>query len=195
MMNRIVITILFATLCGLQSGKGQQISVSPVSFRLGDYHLKDTLGNEVGLDNYEDKIVVLKFWFTGCYACMVQTETMEPVKSYFRDYPDVVFLNINLDKERAKWSKSLAEGDPKIKRFRPSVNGRYSYEGDINYSTYPQGFDHQLAKALGIQVAPVLVIIGKKGEILDRNPPRPLPNNPHLADSLISLIQRYASFP
>lgn len=58
---------------------------------------KDIEGQEVDLAALKGKVVVLNFWFIGCYACVQEMpELNETVQAYQRK--DVVFLGLTFDK-------------------------------------------------------------------------------------------------
>ena len=57
-----------------------------------DFTVTDYEGNEVKLSDYKGKPVVLNFWTTWCYYCMVE---MPDFNEAYKEYPDVQFLMVN----------------------------------------------------------------------------------------------------
>ena len=58
---------------------------------------------------FKGKVVVFDFWATWCGPCRVQHPLYEQVKQRFRGNPDVVFLSIDTDEDRALVKPFLAE--------------------------------------------------------------------------------------
>lgn len=56
------------------------------------FSLKSINGENIDLSDYKGKIVVLDFWFAGCFPCRELTPKLLKLKE---KYPDVVFLGIN----------------------------------------------------------------------------------------------------
>lgn len=51
----------------------------------------------VSLDNYKDKVVVIKFWFAACPPCIKEIPKLNKVFKQYEFNPDVVFLAPSLD--------------------------------------------------------------------------------------------------
>lgn len=148
--------------------------------------LPDTAGNLIKAEDFEGKLVVMEFWFRGCIPCISLAKSMRPIIDHFSDRDDIVFIDVNLDKSKETWLKGLSKGD----LFYEEVV-HYSHPNSISLGTHPLGFNHPMAQYYGIKGAPVLIIIGKKGEILDRNPPRPrLLKNNNIKES-IQMLESY----
>lgn len=56
------------------------------------FSLKSINGENIDLSDYKGKIVVLDFWFAGCFPCRELTPKLLKLKE---KYPDVIFLGIN----------------------------------------------------------------------------------------------------
>jgi len=154
------------------------------------FSLPNAEGRLVKASDFKGKLVVMEFWFTGCAPCIALAKSMESVIDHFKNNEDVVFVSINLDREKEKWLHSLANGV----RFRhKDFDGHvdYVHPGAVSLSTYPYAFDHPIAKHYDIKGAPVLIIVGKEGEILDRNPPRPFFIKRETINEFIALIESH----
>jgi len=51
----------------------------------------------VSLDNYKDKVVVIKFWFAACPPCIKEIPKLNNVFKQYENNPDVIFLAPSLD--------------------------------------------------------------------------------------------------
>src|SRR5690606_279195 len=118
--------------------------------------------------------------------CLALAKAMEPIIEHFNGNDSVVFVNINLDKDKNRWLRSLVEGGT---LYRQHID--YVHPNSISLSTYPKGFQHPIAEYYGIIGAPALIIVGKEGEILNRNPPRPSFTSKETIDGFIALLEDY----
>lgn len=134
------------------------------------FELQDQYSNLVRMDDFKGKVVVLHFWFKGCAPCMLLAEPMAQMRKYYKDNPEVVFIDINLDEDTNTWLNAIREGGVVFKKKH-----FYTDSLSISLSTAPASFKNPLTAFYGIKGVPNLIIVGKKGEILERNPPRPLP--------------------
>lgn len=113
-----------------------------------DYELTDTNGKKVNLSQFDDKIVLIDFWFTGCgYCALYYTNVLSKIKEEFKG-TDVVFLSISLDRSFESWKKSIAGGE-------------YTDNKARNFYTSGLGFAHPIAKENGINGGPYVVLLSK----------------------------------
>lgn len=124
-----------------------------------NFILPATDGKLKSLREFRGNVVLVDFWFTGCSACKVLSDSLEKdVIPKFKEKP-VSFISIGLDKDKDKWLKSLADGG-------------YSAHGSINLFTEGLAFDHPLVKYYNIQGCPSLLLIDKYGFIVSVSPSR-----------------------
>jgi cytochrome c biogenesis protein CcmG/thiol:disulfide interchange protein DsbE len=104
--------------------------------------------NELNLDKYAGKVVILDFWASWCVPCRRSFPWMnEMQEKYAQD--GLVVIAVNLDRDAENAAAFLAE--------------------------YPAGFDvvydpqAGLAKEYEIQVMPTSFVIGRNGETIDRH--------------------------
>jgi thiol-disulfide isomerase/thioredoxin len=111
-----------------------------------DFTLPGVNGHDLPLATLKNKTVVLDFWATWCGPCKMQRPLYEEVEKKFGNRPDVVFISVNTDEERAlvppfvvaqKWTK-------------------------------PVYFDGGLADFVKISSIPTTLIVGKNGQIASR---------------------------
>lgn len=135
------------------------------------FELKDKEGKVVRMEDFKGKVVVLDFWYTRCIPCLVLAEPLAQIREYYKGNPDVVFIDINLDEDTDQWKNSLAQGT----KLGNNETLFYTDSLSLSVSTAPLGFNNPMNEFYKIKGVPTWIIVGKKGEILERNPPRPLP--------------------
>lgn len=123
-----------------------------------NFALQDTAGRIVKLSDFRGKAVLLDFWFTGCKPCLYLKAAMVPVMEEFKEKKDLVFITINVDKEKKLWIKSIH-------------SGLYTHSGSINLIA-PEGKDPVL-KNYNISSFPRLMLIGKTGKMVSMKLPTP----------------------
>lgn len=119
---------------------------------LPEFSLTDTLGNEVSLSQFKGNVLVLDFWYTGCFACARTYKVINPIIKEFEGKP-VKFISISEDKIRDVWIKSIHSGvytDPK----------------HINLSAGKMGATHPLFRYFQINAYPTVILIDKNGKII-----------------------------
>ncbi|MDR0842324.1 MAG: TlpA family protein disulfide reductase [Acidobacteriota bacterium] len=86
--------------CGRQSG-------SLIGNPAPSFKLQDVEGQEVSLEQFRGKIVLLDFWATWCEPCRM---TMPVVEKLSKEYPDdLVLLAVNLQETRDDVAPYVAE--------------------------------------------------------------------------------------
>lgn len=125
------------------------------------FELVDSSGEIVKLTKFSGKIVIIDFWFTGCYPCQLLNKAMKPIVQKYIDNSFVKFLSINVDRDKDTWLKSLSTGKY---THDESIN---LYIGDANKLS-----EHPLIRTYGLFSYPALFII-KDGKIFSANPPKP----------------------
>ena len=80
----------------LHWANAQQSLTSPEQVPL--FTLWDIHGNEVSLESYRDKVVLINFWATWCPPCVEEMPTMRDLKTHFTDQPFEI-LAVNMGEE------------------------------------------------------------------------------------------------
>ncbi len=73
------------------------------------FDLKNIHGENVSLSNLKNKIVVLDFWATWCAPCLMSFPAYQVVIEKYKEDPEVVFLFINLDKDKKDIEKEIKQ--------------------------------------------------------------------------------------
>ena len=112
-----------------------------------DFNMKDLNGNDLSLEQYRGKVILLDFWAVWCGPCIAE---MPNVKQVYDKYKDDNFqiIGISLDQSRDKLVDYLEK------------------EG----ITWPQFFDgngwqNQVAKMYGIRAIPHMYLIDGEGVV------------------------------
>lgn len=103
----------------------------------------DLKGNFISLENYYDKVVVLKFWFTACRPCVEEMPALNHLVANYQHNPDVVFLAPSIDK--------------------PEVINNFLNRQAFHYNILPEA--RPIAQAYNVLGYPTHVVIGKSGQV------------------------------
>ncbi len=122
-----------------------------------EFLLPDVNGKMVKLSDFKGKIVFIDFWYTGCGGCESYFQkVLSVVECRFKGCSDVVFVTINVDKDRDKWIKSVKSGE-------------YTSPDVVNLNTAGKGTDHPIISNYRVMSYPRPIIIDKQGKILVNN--------------------------
>ncbi|MDR0408039.1 MAG: TlpA family protein disulfide reductase [Campylobacteraceae bacterium] len=88
-MKKIVLIAFFMlSLIFAQTGDGVKIGEkSP------EISAKDLSGKSVKLDEFEDKVIVVRFWEKGCRHCMMEMPKLQELQDEYKD--DLTVIGIN----------------------------------------------------------------------------------------------------
>lgn len=117
-------------------------------------------GKKYSLSDFKGKLVFCKFWFNGCGGCSRLELDLKPLKAKFINNPNVVFISINVDKDKNNWFKGIERGI-------------YGSSHDLQLSTFPQGVQHPLIEFYHYHGFPQMLLIDQNGQIISSNPQRP----------------------
>ena len=106
---------------------------------------EDFLGNEVNLNNYHGKLIIINFWATWCAPCKEEMPSLDKL------YQDNNFKNLQIFAVNMEQSNTL-----KTKKFFT----------DLNIQKLEIFFDPNLnfVKEFNLRGMPTTVLINKKGE-------------------------------
>lgn len=113
-------------------------------------------GKQISLEDLKGKFVYVDIWATWCRPCLMQIPTLKEVEERYRD-KNIEFVSISVDREsdQQKWRKMVEE---------KQLGGLQLYAG--SNSEFHNNYQ--------ISSIPRFLLIGKEGELIDGNAPRPL---------------------
>ena len=128
-------------------------------------------GNRVSLADLKGKYVFVDIWATWCGPCLQQLPAMKELEEKYRDAGiEFVSISVDNDSDKAKWQKMVQEKE--MAGIQLFAGRGSSFHQDYKISTIPK-----------------FLIIGKEGEIINENPPRPMDYaTGKLNQELISII-------
>lgn len=120
------------------------------------FTLNSIEGNSVALSDLKGKYLYVDIWATWCRPCLQQLPAMKELEEKYRGQ-NIEFVSISVDRDadKAKWSKMVKEKE--MKGLQLFAGKQTSFSGDYQISSIPK-----------------FLIIGKEGEIINENPPRPM---------------------
>lgn len=119
-----------------------QTKTNSADFFTTDLHLNN--GKIIKLSDLKGKIVLLDFWYRGCFPCLKATPGLIKMQEEFKNDLVIIGINDRDDKE--------------------DITDYYAYKKGNYFSTYKTETD--ISKNLKINTFPTFVIINQKGEIV-----------------------------
>ncbi|KQR72007.1 hypothetical protein ASF92_01505 [Pedobacter sp. Leaf176] len=104
----------------------------------------DLNGNAYKQKDMEGKILVMKFWFIGCVACIEEMPAVNKIVDEFHNRKDIVFVSL------------ASDNAAKLRKFLKNVT--FKYQTVANADPY-------MIDSIGTTVFPSHLIIGKDGKI------------------------------
>jgi len=68
-----------------------------------DIVLTDSRGNTTKLGSLKGKIIYIDVWATWCVPCIKEQPYLDSLKERFKDYSDIAFLSLSIDRNAADW--------------------------------------------------------------------------------------------
>lgn len=137
------------------------------------YQLEDIVGEKTSLKSMlasnKNKLIYLDFWATWCAPCLMEMPDSKKLTEEFLEQ-DIEFIYLSVDADRQKWLK-------KVSTFSRSKNTHHYRI--VNGTAF--------MKESGIPNVPRYILIGKNGEMITSNAPRPR------SDEVRQLIRNYAN--
>lgn len=112
---------------------------------LPNFDFIDITGKEFSSKNTKGKIIVLKFWFIGCVACVEEMPAVNKIVEQYKNRQDILFISLAFDKKTA------------LKKFLKNI--------PFEYATIPDQKSY-IMDSLRVTSFPTHAIINKKGEIV-----------------------------
>lgn len=175
----LVLSVLFFVQC---KDSDQAIEIGEVTERSAEeiativdyapgFSLPSIEGNQVSLADLKGKYLYVDIWATWCRPCLQQLPAMKELEEKYRD-TDIEFVSISIDNDRdkAKWQKMVQE--KQMSGIQLFAGKGTSFHRDYEISTIPK-----------------FLIIGKNGEIINENPPRPMDHTTgRVNQNLVSIL-------
>ncbi|WP_192349406.1 TlpA disulfide reductase family protein [Algoriphagus sp. Y33] len=109
-------------------------------------------GHNVYPESWKGKLVFMDFWLSGCGACLKFAKSQFlPLMEKYKDHPDILFVTVSGDNDRARWKKSLAGG---------------LYTSAASLDLYSGGTEHPVLRQYQIQSFPAQLLLDSGGKIL-----------------------------
>lgn len=113
-------------------------------------------GNQVSLSDLKGDYLYVDIWATWCRPCLQQLPAMKELEEkYHGTGIEFVSISVDNDRDKAKWQKMVQE---------KQMGGVQLFAG--NGTSFHQDYK--------ISTIPKFLIIGKEGEIISDNAPRPM---------------------
>jgi len=121
------------------------IAINEIPKPISSLIFEDFSGNEINLNNYHGRLVIINFWATWCAPCMKEMPSLDKL------YQDNNFKNLQIFAVNMEQSNTL-----KIKKFFT----------DLNIQKLEIFFDPNLnfVKEFKLRGMPTTILINKKGE-------------------------------
>lgn len=138
------------------------------------FQFPDLAGKIYKLTDFTGKLVIVDFWYTGCFACTQMARALKPIVASYKNNPNVIFITVSIDglNHRNWWVKSLGEEI-------------YCTGEEVNLLAV-DGKESAIVKHYNIDSYPALIAISKDGKIISTAPPDPRVNR----NSFIDFISR-----
>jgi thiol-disulfide isomerase/thioredoxin len=111
-----------------------------------DFTLPAVKGEALKMRSLKGKTVVVDFWATWCQPCRIQRPMYQQVEAKYSTNPDIVFLSINTDEDKAKVPPFLASQS----------------------WTQPVYYDAGLGAMLRVASIPTTIVLNRDGQIVSR---------------------------
>ena len=142
------------TLVSIQKKSKKAFSQQALETQLEGQSGKGTVLKEM-LSTHSNKLIYMDFWATWCGPCLMEMPHSEKLAEEFKS-DSVEFAYISIDKDKNKWRKKIAS----------LPNGKKAHH-------YYLGEGTNFAKEMEIQSVPRYILIGKNGQMISSNAPRP----------------------
>ena len=114
--------------------------------------LKSSLNNDINLNQFKDKYLLIDFWTSWCGPCRLGNKKLVNLHSILNS-DKIAIVGVSLDKVQEKWLKAIKKD--KIK-FTQLID--------------PNGFDARTALLFGVEELPSKYLFNDKGILIKKNP-------------------------
>lgn len=125
----------------------QTLNAQTEKAKLTEIDLKLNNDKTVKISGLKGKVVLLDFWYRGCYPCLKAIPDLIKLQEKFKD--DLVIIGINdIDDQE-------------------DVTDYFEYKGVNYFSTYKT--DKNISKSLKITTNPTVMLYDKQGKLIHRD--------------------------
>jgi len=124
-----------------------------------DFTAVNSEGEELKLSELRGKYVYIDVWATWCVPCKMEQPHFDRLRAEYANQPNIEFLSISLDKNKAAWEKMIVE---------QAMEGKQLF--------IPGAWNSSFAKQYEIKGVPHFILIGPDGLILQHSATRPSKN-------------------
>lgn len=115
--------------------------------------LWDTAGNEYHLDQMKGEVLLIEYWFKGCHACRVLSQSLESVLPVYKQRDMIKHITINVDKT--------------FERFLTGVrSGEYTGKNTLNLWIGKEGSYHEMIDKYNYYGFPQLMLVDRDGKLV-----------------------------
>ena len=141
----------------VKRGLEQRLANQNGGHAIPDFSFSGQHGELVSLHDFQGKVIVAHFWFLGCQPCIRLTKAFEPLMKRYGNQEEIVFLNINVDRDYKKWKSGIQSGN-------------YHHPQEILLHTGATGMSHPMLKYFEFFSVPELVVLDKEGRVVSKRP-------------------------
>jgi thiol-disulfide isomerase/thioredoxin len=126
-----------------------------------DFQFPDLEDKEISLSGFKGKVVYIDLWATWCVYCIKEFPALKKLEEEYSSNSDLIFLSVSVDasKDKQKWADFVR---------KENLKGIQLFAGDAA--------DSALMKPYNVTGIPRFILIGKDGNIILKNAPRPSSN-------------------
>ncbi|SMC46287.1 TlpA family protein disulfide reductase [Moheibacter sediminis] len=166
-MKKSLFVLVLTFILFAQCKKSEEIEIGTVTERSAEeiaamkeyapaFNLNSIEGTQISLNELKGKYLFVDIWATWCRPCLQQIPAMKELEQKYEG-KNIEFVSISVDKDadKTKWARMIqAKG----------MGGMQLFAG--KQTTFSRDYE--------VSSIPKFLIIGKEGEIINENPPRPM---------------------
>ncbi len=158
-MKRILfILLLYLPLIGWSQMRAKVLPLRDTTeLKVGDrvpaFVFRDTANRNVSLKQFKGKYVVIDVWASWCYPCKKEYPCLQKLAEKYKD-KNIVFISLSSDTQEFRWRNELAWGK--------MTGNQWWIAGDESSMI-----------AFRVSAIPRLILLDKKGRVMDLKLPKP----------------------
>lgn len=113
-------------------------------------------GKKISLNSFKGKLVYIDIWATWCGPCLRELPSLQALEDKYGKSNDIVFVSVSIDQDKSNW----------LAMVKNKNMGGVQLLADADWSS-------KIINDYRISGIPRFILVGKEGEIIDANAPRP----------------------